>query len=171
MRRSRTATAPRYPERALRNRARSQVALEVRRAGCDRERGDQPEVDDPREGAPPARDPVVALGTRRAAIPPPAPRLKRAEDDDQDQDRAGVEEEQRRHPDQAGDSECGMDRRDHAAAVELPDRRQVEQVEEEADEREREPEVAVGRRVGAEARSGADRAEDRPGGSDLELAP
>ena len=66
---------------------------------------------------------------------------------------------------------AGMQRPGRPTAVERHDRDQVEEIEEEADEGERDEEIGARRLAGDPAYGGADGAEDRPGECDARLLP
>ena len=73
--------------------------------------------------------------------------------------------------DEPDDPERGMDRRDDPAAVERRDRREVEEVEEEAGEGQRDEQLGVEVLAEAPDGRGAEAAEDRARDRDLRLVP
>ena len=147
------------------------VRTQVRGVHAHDQQGDQRQVDGRDKGAVERTDVVVGLGLLAALAPaPPAPPgLEAAEDHDQQDDR--VREHEREH-DQAGkpdEPHRGGHRRHRAAAVERDDGKQVEQIEEEAGEGERAPEVVARRVPDEHARGSAEAAEDRAGEADARL--
>jgi hypothetical protein len=103
--------------------------------------------------------------------PPARPDLEPAEEQDQEQDRVRRDEREDCQADEADDPECGMQCGRHPAAVEGRHRQQVEQVEQEAGERERDQQLRVDRLASDPDGGCAETAEDRPASGHLRLGP
>ena len=99
------------------------------------------------------------------------PELHRREEEDQDEQAVRPVDHEREQPDQAQDPEGGVDCGHDPSAVERDDGQQVEEVDEEAEERDRPQLVRVLGLGDREDDPGAGGAEQRPRNGELELAP
>ena len=114
---------------------------------------------------------VVQGGRRGVTLPPAAPELDGADNQDQDEDRVRVPEGERDEPGQAHGPERRVDSGHGAASVERNDGEQIEEVEEEAREGERDQKRGVERLAEAPDDHRAEGAEDRAGERDARFLP
>ena len=112
---------------------------------------------------------VVLAGLRFVTGLPAAPGLEPAEEQDQQHDRVGEHERGHHEQPEPDDPHPGRQRGHRPAAVQRKDGEQVEEVEEEADERERLEQLVAGQRVDPERHESRKRPEHRAGQADARL--
>src|ERR671922_3027095 len=114
----------------------SEAVRDMRLVHAEHEQRGEPEVRDRHRGALPREHAVVRARARIAPHLPAAVELHRGEKEEQEEDRVRAQDDEAGEPEQADEPQRGVERGDGAAAVERDDRKQVEEVDEEAEERD-----------------------------------
>src|SRR6266511_610674 len=145
----------------MRRSSTSEVPWDVRVLHPEHEQRRQTEVQERDHDALPGKHAVVLLGFGVAAHLPAAPRLHPADDQDQDQDRIRADDDQHDHRCKSQRDDGWMNGDGDPSPVERQERDEVEQVDEEAEKRQRDkwPRVVV--RADCPDGRRSERAEDR----------